>query len=201
MKNRLITMLLMFAAATSGLAQGKGWETNLEFNIRKGFQPQVSMISCGVDVIEGFNFENGFYLGGGIGAVYADGLMQEIHQFNSDGVEMELSNNTVNNVSWGAKAFLRAKYEFNPSLLFVVCDAGYSQRFGDPKYAMNTGFFVAPGIGGSIDLFGKWVYGIISYDAFQWSYEYHKTPHKDTDSFDQRTVWTDGLKLHIGIEL
>ena len=81
MKNGLITILLMFVAVTSGFAQG--WETDLEGNIRKGFQPQISKISCGVDVIEGYNFENGFYLGGGIGAVYADGLMQEMHQFNS----------------------------------------------------------------------------------------------------------------------
>ena len=114
MKNGLITILFMFVAATSGFAQG--WETDLEGNIRKGFQPKISKISCGVDIIEGYNFENGFYLGGGIGAVYADGLMQEIHQFNSEGAEVELSNNTVNNVSWGAKAFLRAKYDFNPGL-------------------------------------------------------------------------------------
>ena len=201
MKNGLITILLMFVAATSGFAQGKGWETDLELNIRKGFQSQVSKISCGIDVVEGYNFDNGFYLGGGIGAVYADGLMQEIHQFNAEGAEVELSNNTVNNVSWGAKAFLRAKYDFNPGLPFVVCDAGYSQRIGDSKYAMNTGFFAAPGIGGSIDLFGKRVYGIISYDVFQWSYEYHRTPHKDSDPFDQRTVWTSGLNFHIGIEL
>lgn len=204
MKHRLIlALLIVFVPFQSLFSQEKGFRTSLELNFGKGLRAQIPIVTCGVDIVEGFSFNNGLSLGGGIGAVYANGLLQEIHQYMSDGSSVDLKENTITDISWGAKAFVRSKYVINslPGCPFVVCDAGYSCRIGDKGSArMNTGFFVSPGIGGSMMLFGKKVYGIISYDAFQWSYEYLKTPHKDSDPFDQRTVWTSAIKIHLGFD-
>ena len=203
-KKLFISILLLFVSFPSLYSQNKGWGTEIEFNVGKGLRAQIPTVTCGVDIVEGFSFNNGLSLGGGIGAVYANGLLQEIHKNMSDGSSVDLMENTITDISWGAKAFVRSKYVINslPGCPFVACDAGYSCRIGDKGSArMNTGFFVSPGIGGSMVLFGKKVYGIISYDAFQWSYEYLKTPHKDSDPFDQRTVWSNALRIHIGLAL
>ncbi len=205
MRNKIISILLLMLISFPSLySQDKGWGTEAEINVGKGFRATLPSVTFGVDIIEGYNFPNGFYLGGGVGAVYANGLLQEIHQNTSDGSPAELSEHTITDISWGAKAFLRAKYGINslPGRPFVVCDGGYRHRIGAKDSArMNTGFFVSPGIGGSVVLFGRRVYGIISYDVFQWSYEYLKTPHSDSDPFDQRTIWTNGFGIRIGMAL
>lgn len=205
MKIRFISILfLMFISFPSLYSQDKGWGTRIELNAGKGFRNQIPSVTCGADLVEGFCFHNGLFLGGGIGAVYANGLLQEIHQNMADESSVDLTGNTITDISWGAKAFFRSQYGINslPGCPFVVCDAGYSFRIGDKGSArMNTGCFVSPGIGINMMLFGKRIYGIISYDTFQWSYEYLKTPHKDSDPFDQRTIWSNALRIHIGLAL
>ena len=204
MKTQLLsTIVVLLTAIPSLSAQDHGWETGLEVNIGKGLRSDISKISCGVDVVEGYSFPNGLYLGGGIGFGYADGLEQDYQQVTVGGTDEGTSGHQlIDDVSWTPRAFIRTKYEIKSLAVspFFLCDFGYRHRLvNEPK--MNTGFFVSPGIGGSFTLAGKKVYGILSFDSFRWTYELRQTPYSDKDPVTPMTLMTHALSVHLGINL
>ena len=204
MKTRLISTLIFLLTTIPTLsAQDHGWETGLEVNVGKGLRSDISKISCGVDIVEGYSFANGLYLGGGIGFGYADGLSRDYQQVNVGGTgEGTDGHQLINDVSWTPKAFIRTKYEIKnfAGSPFLLCDFGYRHRLvNDPK--MNTGFFVSPGIGGSFTLAGKKVYGILSFDSFRWTYELRQTPFSDKDPVTLMNIMAHALSVHVGINL
>ena len=194
----LILSILLSLSALSVHAQRL--VTSVEGALSDGLDEKTN-IRFGVNVLEGLRLNDYFYLGAGVGFFYTDGLMTEITHQKLDGTFEPQGE--IFDVSWAPNMFVRAKFNLSGKWIvspFIVCDGGYSVRVGDKGSArMNTGWFVRPGVGCDLHLWGRTFSVSVIHDHFRYEYERLLTPHADTDPVNMYRRWTESLGVSIGI--
>lgn len=171
MKRTILILVILLSVVTGVNAQSKGYQKSIELNGAVALDKN-SKYSFGAAMVNGYRFNNYFYLAGVAG--YKS--MESLYMTSSDyigstykGYDRSYDSRNLIQLSIRAKANL-SKSNISP---FLQIDLGYSFDLNSNKEAgMANGFLVEPGIGVDFQLLNSKnaIYFLISYNIHQATY-------------------------------
>ena len=173
---RILCIVCFFFLCGNAMAQEKGFEKAIEINGGVGLDDCINY-TFGANLIGGYRVNPTFFIGGGIGYTYLDGLYYKSYEYL--GVGKSNSYDSIEARS-NAQAFVRAKLNLTNSKVspFLLVDLGGTFSLASSSIKMANGLIYEPAFGIDFKMNdNQGMYVMVGYKGSQYEYEYFNTTY------------------------
>ncbi|MCI1786344.1 MAG: outer membrane beta-barrel protein [Bacteroidales bacterium] len=197
MKN-IIVLSAFVCLCTSVFAQTKGYEKSVEINGEVGLD-NINY-TFGVSMINGYRFNNYFFIGGGVGYEYLDGLYLSSYEHRS--ILLGSIHDDDYDIRNLVQVFARTKANFTNTRIspFASFDIGTTIGLSSNDIKMANGLFFEPAIGCDFNINNNQTFYImVGYNGQHYEYDYFNlTLGNSSEEMIKETAGK--LCLHLGLK-
>lgn len=201
MKKELLILsfiFMMMALPFCAQAQNKGYEKSIELN---GGIPidKYSKYSLGITMMNGYRFNDFFYLGAGVGYEYFNALYYTSYEYIGWGYSDDYSSYYGKNM---LRLFARVKVNLTKTKVspYFAGDIGYAIDFNTNEYATTSGLMFEPQFGIDFKLPENiGLYIAVGYRGQQNNYNRHVLTYGETGS-SKENVLAELIDIKFGIK-